>query len=273
MRILFISDIVGSPGRGALRILPSLKKEWGYSFCVANGENAAAGFGLTPGTAEEIFAAGVDVITSGNHLWDRKEAMDLVVHEPRILRPANYPPPVPGSGQGVFLSADGHAVGVLNLLGRVFIREVDCPFRRADLAVGELRASTKIILVDMHAEATSEKVAMGWYLDGRVSAVVGTHTHVQTADERVLPGGTGYITDAGMTGGFDSVIGIEKEAAIKRFLTQVTVRFTPARNDVRLNGVVLDVEPSTGVCKSITRLSVPVDARRGSEDEADGNAS
>ncbi|MBN1503749.1 MAG: TIGR00282 family metallophosphoesterase [Candidatus Eisenbacteria bacterium] len=260
MRILFISDIVGSPGRGALRMLPRLKKEWGYSFCVANGENAAAGFGLTPSTAEEIFRAGVDVITSGNHLWDRKEAMDLVAHEPRILRPANYPPAVPGSGQGVFLSADGHAVGVLNLLGRVFVREVDCPFRKADASVAELRRESKIVLVDMHAEATSEKVAMGWYLDGRVSAVVGTHTHVQTADERVLPGGTGYITDVGMTGAFDSVIGIEKEPAIRRFLTQVAVRLTPAKNDVRLNGVIVDVEPSSGVCSSITRLSVPCDA-------------
>jgi hypothetical protein len=272
MRILFISDIVGSSGRTALRLLPQLKKELGYSFCVANGENAAAGFGLTPGTAEEIFAAGVDVITSGNHLWDRKEAMELVVHEPRILRPANYPPPVPGCGQGVFLSGDGHAVGVLNLLGRVFMRELDCPFRRADLVVKELGAQTKIILVDMHAEATSEKVAMGWYLDGRVSAVLGTHTHVQTADERVLPGGTGYITDAGMTGAFDSVIGIEKEAAIQRFLTQLTVRLTPARNDIRLNGVVLDVEPATGVCSSITRLSVPLDVGCGSAGGAAGEA-
>jgi len=249
-------------------VLPRLKKEWGYSFCVANGENAAAGFGLTAGTAEEIFAAGVDVITSGNHLWDRKEAFELVVHEPRILRPANYPPPVPGQGHGVFLSADGHTIGVLNLLGRVFIKEVDCPFRRADLAVEELRGRTKVILVDMHAEATSEKVAMGWYLDGRVSAVLGTHTHVQTADERVLPRGTGYITDAGMTGPFDSVIGIEKEAAITRFLTQLAVKLTPAKNDVRLNGVILEVEPSSGVCNSITRLSIPVDAGCGSGGES-----
>ena len=273
MRILFVSDIVGSPGRDALRLLRRLKEELGYSFCVANGENAAAGFGLTPRTAEEIFSAGVDVITSGNHLWDRKEAMELVVHEPRILRPANYPPPVPGCGQGVFLSGDGHAVGVLNLLGRVFIREVDCPFRRADAAVKELSAQTKVILVDMHAEATSEKVAMGWYLDGRVSAVVGTHTHVQTADERILPCGTGYITDAGMTGAFDSVIGIEKQAAIQRFLTQLAVRLTPARNDVRLNGVLLDVEVGTGVCTSITRLSVPLDAECGPAADAPGGAS
>jgi metallophosphoesterase (TIGR00282 family) len=264
MKILFISDVIGSPGRGALRLLPRLKQEWGHSFCIANGENAAAGFGLTPGTAEEFFAAGVDVITSGNHLWDRKEAFDLVVHESRVLRPANYPPSVPGSGYGVFLSGDGHAIGVLNLQGRVFIKELDCPFRTADRALEELRDRTKIIIVDVHAEATSEKVAMGWYLDGRVSAVVGTHTHVQTADERVLPKGTGYITDAGMTGPFDSVIGIEKEAAVRRFLTQMAVRLTPATNDVRLSGVMLDVEPSTGICNCITRVSVPVGEAFGS---------
>ncbi len=164
-------------------------------------------------------------------------------------------------------------LGVLNLLGRVFMRELDCPFRRADAALEELRAQTKVILVDMHAEATSEKVAMGWYLDGRVSAVVGTHTHVQTADERVLPRGTGYITDAGMTGAFDSVIGIEKEPAIKRFLTQLAVRLTPAKNDVRLNGVILDVESSTGVCDCITRVSVALEVGCGSEGEATGGAS
>ncbi len=240
-------------------MLPRLRAEWDVDFCIANGENAAAGFGLTRGTADEIFAQGVDVITTGNHLWDRKEAAELVVQEPRVLRPANYPPTVPGRGFGLFPSQDGTRVGVLNLLGRVFIKEVDCPFRCAKAAVEQLCKETRIILVDMHAEATSEKVALSWYLDGKVSAVVGTHTHVQTADERVLPNGTGYITDAGMTGPFDSVIGIEKEAAIKRFLTQLAVRLTPAREDVRLNGVLLDVDEAYGTCRSIERVSLPVE--------------
>ncbi|KPJ59832.1 MAG: metallophosphoesterase [Latescibacteria bacterium DG_63] len=258
MRVLFISDIVGSAGRSALKTVTALLVELGADFCIANGENAAGGFGITRNVAEELFSAGVTVITSGNHLWDRKEAFELVAEEPRVLRPANYPPEVPGAGSGVFEAGDGSRVGVLNLLGRVFLKEVDCPFRSADSEIAKLREKTPVIVVDMHAEATSEKMAMGWYLDGRVSAVVGTHTHVQTADERILPQGTGYITDAGMTGPFDSVIGIEKEAALKRFLAEIPVRLTPAKLDVRINGVILDIE-SNGLCKSIERLSVPVE--------------
>ena len=259
MRVLFISDVVGSPGRSALKALSSLSVRLGVDFCIANGENAAGGFGLTRAIAAEFFSSGVQVITSGNHLWDRKEGSELVAEEPRVLRPANYPPEVPGLGAGVFAARDGTRVGVLNLLGRVFIKEVDCPFRCADQAVEQLKCETPIIIVDMHAEATSEKVAMGWFLDGRVSAVIGTHTHVQTADERILPGGTGYITDAGMTGPFDSVIGIEKEAAIKRFLSQTPVRLVPAKLDVRINGVIVDIEPSSGVCTHIERLSMCAD--------------
>jgi metallophosphoesterase (TIGR00282 family) len=254
MRVLFISDVIGSAGRSALKTVTALVAELGADFCIANGENAAGGFGITRKVANEFFAAGIGAITSGNHLWDRKEAFELVAEEPRILRPANYPPDAPGEGSGVFVAGDGSRIGVVNLLGRVFIKEVDCPFRRAESEIARLRKETPIIVVDMHAEATSEKVAMGWYLDGKVSAVIGTHTHVQTADERILPQGTGYITDAGMTGPFDSVIGIEKEAAIKRFLVEIPVRLTPAKQDVRINGVILDIE-SDGVCTSIQRLS------------------
>lgn len=259
MRALFLADVFGSPGRSALKALSSLSRELGADFCIANGENAAGGFGLTRPIAEELFSLGVNVITSGNHLWDRKEASELVAEEPRVLRPANYPPEVVGVGAGVFAARDGSRVAVLNLMGRVFIKELDCPFRCAEQAVERLRCDTRIIIVDMHAEATSEKVAMGWFLDGRVSAVVGTHTHVQTADERILPNGTGYITDAGMTGPFDSVIGVEKDAAIKRFLSQTPVRLVPAKLDVRINGVILDIEPASGVCERIQRLSMCVD--------------
>lgn len=255
MRVLFLADVVGSPGRYALKVLSSLSAELKADFCIANGENAAGGFGLTRPIAEEFFSLGVHVITSGNHLWDRREATELVAEEPRVLRPANYPPGVPGLGAGVFTARNGSRVAVLNLLGRVFMKEVDCPFRCAEEAVERLRSETPVIVVDVHAEATSEKVALGWFLDGKVSAVVGTHTHVQTADERILPKGTGYITDAGMTGPFDSVIGIEKEAAIQRFLSQTPVRLVPAKLDVRINGVILDIEPTTGVCTHIERLS------------------
>lgn len=260
MRVLFVADVFGAPGRAALKALSSLSREMKLDFCIANGENAAGGFGLTRAIAEEMFSLGVNVITGGNHLWDRKEATELVAEEPRVLRPANYPSCVAGVGEGVFLAGEGGKIGVLNLMGRVFMKELDCPFRCADKAVERLRLETPIVIVDMHAEATSEKVAMGWFLDGRASAVIGTHTHVQTADERILPKGTGYITDAGMTGPFDSVIGVEKEAAISRFLCQTPVRLTPARFDVRINGVIVDIEPKTGVCDRIQRLSVGVDA-------------
>lgn len=257
MRVLFIADVIGSPGRAALKVLPSLLRELKADFSIANGENAAGGFGLTKPIADEFFALGIDVITSGNHLWDRKEARELVAEEARVLRPANYPPGVPGLGGGVFRAGD-MKVAVINLLGRVFIKEVDCPFRCADGLIEELRSYTPIIVVDVHAEATSEKMALAWYLDGRVSAVVGTHTHVQTADERILPQGTGFITDAGMTGPFDSVIGIEKEGAIRRFLSQTPVRLTPAKDDVRLNGVILDIDSVSGKCKHLERLSMCV---------------
>ncbi len=198
-------------------------------------------------------------MTSGNHIWDRRESMPLLDTEPLLLRPHNYPPGVPGNGSRVFTTRDGVKVGVLNLMGRVFMRELECPFRVADQEVAKLRDEATIVLVDFHAEATAEKMALGWYLDGRVSAVLGTHTHVQTADERVLPKGTGYITDAGMTGPFDSVIGVRKELAIHKFLTLLPTRFEPATGDVKLHGVHLDVDEATGRCRHIERVSMSLE--------------
>jgi metallophosphoesterase (TIGR00282 family) len=221
---------------------------------VVNGENAAAGFGLTADIARDIFGRGVHVITSGNHIWDRKEIYDFLDREPRLLRPANYPPSVPGVGSGIFTTSAGIPVGVINLEGRVFMNQLDCPFRAASALVDELRQQTPVILVDFHAEATSEKMALGCYLDGRVSAVVGTHTHVQTADERILPAGTAYITDAGMTGSRDAVIGIRKELAIEKFLTQLPVRFEVAKKTPVLNGVLFEIDPQSGRARDVQRI-------------------
>jgi metallophosphoesterase (TIGR00282 family) len=257
VNILFIADIVGKPGRRAVAgLLPDLIARYSLQLCIANGENAAAGFGLTEGVVSELRKSGVDVITSGNHLWDRKEILTLLDQETSLLRPANYPPRVPGRGSAVFDAANGVSVGVLNLQGRVFITPTDCPFRAADRELETLRKSANVIVVDMHAEATSEKVAMGRYLDGRVSAVIGTHTHVQTADECVLPGGTAYITDSGMTGPHDSIIGIKEKPVLERFLTQLPTRFETATGDVRLNGVVIEVDENTGQAQAIHRLRV-----------------
>jgi hypothetical protein len=255
MKILFIGDIIGRPGRQAVgKLLPGLLQEQRIDFVIANGENAAAGFGLTPAVLDYLFALGVDVVTSGNHLWDKKDILARLRQEKRLLRPANYPPEVPGNSSAVCQDKQGRKVGVFNLLGRVFMPAVDCPFRTADQVIAELKKETDIIIVDMHAEATSEKIALGWYLDGRVSAVIGTHTHVMTADERILPQGTAYITDAGMTGGFDSVIGMEKEPIIEKFLTQLPAKFEVAEGDVRFNGVVLEVDDKSGKVQSIARI-------------------
>lgn len=257
MNILFIADIVGKPGRRAVAgLIPSLIDQYQLQLCIANGENAAGGFGLTEQVVRELCKSGVDVITSGNHLWDRKEILSLLDQDPCLLRPANYPPQVPGCGSAVFRTPGGVPVGVLNLQGRVFIQETDCPFRVADRELETMRELTKVVVVDMHAEATSEKVAMGWYLDGRVSAVIGTHTHVQTADECILPGGTAYITDVGMTGPHDSVIGVKKEAVLERFLTQLPTRFETATGDVRFCGAVIEVDENTGRSKAIHRLKI-----------------
>lgn len=243
MRILFIGDIVGKPGRQAVRdLLPGIRERYRSEFVVANGENAAGGFGLTPPVAEELFGYGIDVLTSGNHIWDRSDVLPLLDGDPRVVRPANYPPGVPGLGATV-ISTRGVRIGVINVAGRVFSpSHLDCPFRTVDRELDALVGRADIFVVDFHAEATSEKVAFGWYLDGRVSAVIGTHTHVQTADFRVLPNGTAYITDVGMTGPIDSVIGIKTDIILERFLYQLPVRFEVAGGIRCLSGVVVDID-------------------------------
>jgi len=257
MNILMVGDVFGEPGRAAIaKHLPRLRQQHAIDFCVVNIENAASGFGVLPQMAKQALEQGADVLTSGNHIWDRKEIVEYISKENLLLRPANYPAGTPGSGH-ITIKAGPHKVAVLNLMGRVFMSPIDCPFRKADALVPELRKETPIILVDMHAEATSESVAMGWHLDGRVSAVVGTHRHVQTADERVLPGGTAYITDLGMTGPTDGVIGVDRELILQRFISQMPVRFEPAKGPAALHGVVIVVDPETGRASDIRRLRVP----------------
>lgn len=255
MKILFIGDIVGKPGRDAVSgLVPGLKKEFGIDFVVANAENSSGGSGITPKTAEDLFDSEVDVLTSGDHIWKRKEIFALIEQEQRILRPANFPASAPGRGCAVYTSGSGFSVGVVNVLGRVFLDPIDCPFRAARAAVDELRSRTPVILVDIHAEATSEKIALGWFLDGLVSCVVGTHTHVQTADEKVLPKGTAYITDLGMAGPFDSVIGRRVDDVLERFVGGLQVRFEVAQDNVQLHGIVVDVDETTGKARSIVRV-------------------
>jgi hypothetical protein len=258
MNVLMVGDVFGEPGRTALqRLLPRLRDEHRIDFTVVNVENAAGGFGVTAAMCRAFLEQGADVLTSGNHIWDRKEIVGYIAKENLLLRPANFPAGTPGVGH-VTLKAGPHRVAVVNLMGRVFMHPIDCPFRTADALLPELRRETPIILVDMHAEATSESMAMGWYLDGRVSAVVGTHRHVQTADERVLPRGTAYITDVGMTGPTDSVIGVATDLILQRFLTQMPVKFEPAKGPAALHGVVIAVDPETGRASDIRRLRVPV---------------
>jgi metallophosphoesterase (TIGR00282 family) len=257
MNILMVGDVFGESGRAAVaKHLPRLRQQHAIDFCVVNIENAANGFGVTPLIAKQALEQGADVLTSGNHIWDKKEIVEYISKENLLLRPANFPAGTPGSGF-ITLKAGPHRVAVLNLMGRVFMNPIDCPFRKADELVPELRKETPIILVDMHAEATSESVAMGWHLDGRVSAVVGTHRHVQTADERVLPGGTAYITDLGMTGPTDGVIGVDRDLILQRFINQMPVRFEPAKGPAALHGVVIVVDPETGRASDIRRLRVP----------------
>lgn len=259
MRILFIGDIVGKPGRRALEILlDKVISDHRVDFTVANGENAAGGIGMTPAIAGEIFELGIQVITTGNHIWAKKEIISYLEEEPRILRPANYPPGVPGRGAGVFDAGNGTKVAVLNLEGRVFMKHLDCPFRAGEHWAEDLGKKAKIILVDFHAEATSEKLALGWFLNGKVSALVGTHTHVQTSDERILDGGTAFVTDVGMTGPQASVIGVRKEVALDRFLTQIPWKYDVASEDVELQGVMIDVDPVTGKAFGIERIRVPL---------------
>jgi metallophosphoesterase (TIGR00282 family) len=249
---IFVGDIIGRPGRQALKkFLPRLVKKYGPDFVVANGENAAGGAGITEEIGAELFGL-VDVLTSGNHIWDKKEAIPYLGREPRLLRPANYPPVNPGRGSYI-LQKNGWKAAILNLQGRVFMEAIDCPFRAADAEVEKLRGITPVIVVDFHAEATSEKQALGWHLDGKVSAVIGTHTHVPTADERILPRGTAYITDVGMVSGYNSVIGIQKEQALARFLTARPQRFEPEKSGAFFSAVYIEVDAATGRATAIQR--------------------
>jgi metallophosphoesterase (TIGR00282 family) len=255
MKILFIGDIVGSPGREAVKsLLPGLKKVYSLDFIIANAENAAGGSGITLGVAEELFASGVDVITSGDHIWKKREIFEIIDKEKRILRPINFPEGAPGRGWALFQVKKGLKVGVINIQGRVFMEALECPFKTGRQAQEAIAKDTNIIIVDIHAEATSEKSALGWYLDGKVSAVLGTHTHVQTADEKILPLGCAYITDVGMTGPVDSVIGRRVEDVLARFITCVPIRFEVAKENVQLQGAVLDIDENTGKARSIVRI-------------------
>lgn len=258
MRILFIGDIIGQPGRQMVaRHLKSLVAEHGTEMVLANAENAAGGFGITPSIGEELLGLGIDLLTTGNHVWDKKEAEAYLAKESRLLRPANYPEETPGTGVHV-LQKDGRMLAVLNIQGRAFLPAIDCPFKTADREIAQLRQVTDTILVDFHAEATAEKQAFAWYLDGRVSAVVGTHTHVQTADERLLPARTAYITDVGMTGPRNSVIGIKPDDAIQKFITQMPRKFSLAPGSAQLCAVVVDIGDD-GRARGITRLQISDD--------------
>lgn len=255
MKILFIGDIFAAPGRRIVADhFQDIVKSQGIDLSIANAENSAGGFGVTPSIAEDLFGLGIDVLTSGNHIWDKREIYDYLGRTPRLLRPANYPPGSPGCGMVVYKNC-----AILNLQGRTYMPDTDCPFRAADQMLASLDSAIKVRFVDFHAEVTSEKVAMGWYLDGRVSAVIGTHTHVPTADTRVLPGGTAYQTDAGMTGPYDSVIGVDKEMIVKRFLTAMPVRMEAARHNVELHSVIIDVDETTGKARSIRRHTIQGD--------------
>jgi metallophosphoesterase (TIGR00282 family) len=255
LNILFIGDIVGRPGRETVRaLLGDLIARHQIDFTIANGENLAGGLGITRDTAREVLEAGVEVITTGNHIWRQREAVVLVKEEPRVLRPANYPRECPGRGADVFLTARGTPVGVLNLVGRVFMEPLDCPFIATEEEMKSLHGKTNVVVVDVHAEATSEKLALAWHMDGRASAVLGTHTHVQTGDERILPRGTAYLTDVGMTGPRDSVLGVSVVPVIAHFRTGMPHRFELASGPTVLNAVVVDVDEETGTARSIRRI-------------------
>jgi 2',3'-cyclic-nucleotide 2'-phosphodiesterase len=259
MKLLFIGDIFGRPGRDLVRHgLDAVVAHHHVDFVIANGENAAGGNGLTREIGDQLLSQGVDVITSGNHVWDKKEVYEYLGVEARVLRPANYPD-APGRGSFVARARNGRSVGVLNVMGRVHMANLDDPFRIAEREIAAMSERTRIIFVDFHAEVTSEKIAMGWFLDGKVTAVVGTHTHVQTADERVLPGGTAYLTDVGMTGPHDGIIGVEKAAVLQRFLTGLPARFEPASGDPRMHAVVITANDETGRATRIERLSYSMD--------------
>ncbi len=262
MRILFIGDIVGSPGRQIVHDrLADIVSQRQIDLVIANGENAASGFGITPRLTDELLAARIDVLTGGNHIWDRKEILEYIPHQPRLIRPANFPNGNPGSGLFVGQSRSGVAYAVLQLQGRVFMPPIECPFRTADRILKELPPEMQAVIVDMHAEATSEKLAMGWYLDGRVTAVIGTHTHVATADERILPRGTAYISDVGMTGPHAGVIGMDRDGITKRFLDAMPAKFDVASGDVQMNAVLIETDDGAQGrgARSIERLRFRTD--------------
>lgn len=255
MKILFIGDITGSPGRAACKeLIPIIKKESGIDFVIANGENSAGGSGIMPSVLDELLSFGIDVVTSGDHIWKKKEIFPILDSNDRVLRPANYPKGNPGRGSTVITAKNGVKVAVINLIGRVFMQAVECPFKVALEEINSVKDKADIILVDIHAEATSEKIALSRYLDGSVSAICGTHTHVQTADEKILPKGTAYITDLGMTGPFDSVIGRRVDEILVRFISQIPTKFEMAEDDVRLDGVIIDIDEKSGKARSITRV-------------------
>jgi metallophosphoesterase (TIGR00282 family) len=257
VRILFVGDIFGKPGREiARKAVPALVERRGVDFVIANVENSAAGFGVTGDIADTILSYGVDVMTSGNHIWDKKEVLEYIPRQPKLLRPANFPAGAPGRGSYLARTRTGEPVGVINLMGRVFMAPLDDPFAAAIREIDALRAKTRIIIVDFHGEATSEKVAMAWHLDGRATAVFGTHTHVQTADERILPKGTACITDVGMTGPHDSIIGVTVDAALSRFLSGMPAKFEPANGAGRLNAVIVTADPASGKATAIERLNL-----------------
>lgn len=256
MNLLFLGDIVGRPGRACVRdMLAKIKSNYSIDLVIANGENAAGGNGLTRKVYDELISQGIDVLTSGNHIWDKREVLDFIGKEKQLLRPLNYPwKGTPGRGFGVYATARG-PVGVINLSGTVFMGELNCPFAAVEECLEEVKKETPVVVVDFHAETTSEKIAMGWHLDGRVSAVFGTHTHVQTVDERVLPGGTAYITDAGMTGALNGVIGVKKGIVLEKFISKMPVRFeVETKEPYQLNGVVVAVNPGNGQALSIQRI-------------------
>jgi metallophosphoesterase (TIGR00282 family) len=255
--LLFIGDIFGSPGRGMVaRHLPGIVSAEKIDLTIANGENAAGGFGITPQLADELFSYGLDVITTGNHVWDKREIYDYFARQPRLLRPANYVEDLPGKGVVIARARNGIDCAILNLQGRVYMPTTDCPFRKADTLLAGLPESIKVRFVDFHAELTSEKMAMGWYLDGRVSAVIGTHTHIPTADTRILAEGTAYQTDVGMTGPYHSVIGVEKSIILQRFLTQLPVRMEAARHGAELHAVIVEVDEESGHAAGIRRYTI-----------------
>ena len=257
--MLFIGDIVGQPGRRAVKeLLPKLREQHGINLVIANGENAAGGSGITPKTAEEIFSAGVDIMTSGDHLWDQKEVSELLANEKRFIRPLNYPPGTPGQGSVVWEKEDLPRIGIINLQGRTFMAPMENPFAHALAEVERLRKTTLLIFIDFHAEATSEKIALARLLDGKISAFIGTHTHVQTADEQIFPGGTAFLCDAGFTGPHESVIGREIEPIVKRFMSSMPQKFEVAKGRVLLQGAVIDIDENTGRATAIKRVSEPL---------------